>query len=66
MTVSEAAARLHLSSSRIYQFIREGRLSAEPVGGRTLLIPEAEVVRLAALARRPGRRPQPPPAGEPG
>jgi excisionase family DNA binding protein len=55
LSVSEAAARLHVNPGRIRQLVAAGRLPAFKVGGRWVLPDDAVAARLAA--ERPASRP---------
>ena len=51
---TEAARRLGVSSRRVAAMIEQGLLRAEKVG-KTWIIDETEVARLARTHRKPGR-----------
>jgi excisionase family DNA binding protein len=55
--VTEAAAQLGISRRRILQLINEGRLQAEPLGPRFLVVERASVEEYQRL-RRPAGRPR--------
>ena len=55
LTVIEAADRMGVSASRVYQFIAKGRLKVVRFGGKALLV-DAQSVR--AFIRRPRGRPR--------
>lgn len=61
MTVAEAAAELGVRENTITRRVRTGRMKAERVGARGILIPEAEVARWREIGRLP---PGPPPEGD--
>jgi excisionase family DNA binding protein len=50
-TIPQAAARLSISRTRIFEEIRAGRLKAVRAGGRTLIPREAQAEWLASLPR---------------
>jgi excisionase family DNA binding protein len=50
----EAARELGLSKSRVEQFVRAGRLKAEWLAGRRVVL-KADVRLLKSAARKPGR-----------
>ena len=52
-TVRECAAVLGVKKRRVQQFIQEGRLQANKIGGRWFITPE-EVERFKAIPRRSG------------
>jgi excisionase family DNA binding protein len=54
MTVTQAATLLDVSRTRVWQFIADGRLTAETVGSIALL-KRADVLAFARHAREPGR-----------
>lgn len=54
IAAEEAARRLRVSRSRIYQLIREGRLRGEKPGGRDWVIDEASLAQEEARERRVG------------
>jgi excisionase family DNA binding protein len=54
LTLTEASDRLGLSTSRLRQFIGEGRLKATLMG-KTYVVTEREVARFMALERKQGR-----------
>ena len=61
ITVRDAAAILQRSTSRVHQFIREKRLRSRLLTRRLIVIPEKDVLRLAAMPRlcgKPGHRSQ--------
>ncbi len=53
----EAARRLGVSVGRITTMIRSGIVSAQKIG-RTWVLEESEVARVAKLTRLPGRPPK--------
>lgn len=61
LTVTEAAARLGLSDSRVYKLVTAGRLETIRVGGKVLLLLEKDVKRFKRqpAGRPPPRRPRP-------
>lgn len=54
LTVSEVAKRLRLSTMRVQQFIRTGRLAATKFG-HVWAIDKKTVEQFASLPRKPGR-----------
>lgn len=54
MSVEEAASLLHVSTSRVRQFCRAGRIKANKVG-RDWVIDQADARRFAATPRVPHR-----------
>ncbi len=57
LSVNEAADIIGVDGSRVRQWIGEGRLKAERVGGRWVLR-ESVVLKFAAIERYPGRPPK--------
>jgi len=55
LTIEEAAGRLCLSASRVYQFVNAGRIEAVRVGGKVFLLSERAVRR---FKRQPAGRPR--------
>lgn len=55
LTTLEAAERLGVGQSRVYQLIEQGRLKAKRIGGRLLLI---EVASVRSFKRLPRGRPR--------
>jgi excisionase family DNA binding protein len=51
---AEAATRLGISARRVSAMIQNGQLRAMKIG-KTWIIEEAEIVRLAKMKRQPGR-----------
>ena len=54
LSTTEAAAVLHVDPSRVRLLCKLGRIETIKVGN-TYAIAESEVLRLAAIERRPGR-----------
>ena len=52
--LTQAAKHLGISRQRAHQLVRRGILRAEQIAGRWL-VPQEELVRLAAIVRLPGR-----------
>ena len=59
MTVTQAAEAMGISVTALYDRIRAGKVQADRVGQRVLLIPESEVDRWRAVGRlKPGPKPR--------
>jgi excisionase family DNA binding protein len=59
LTIEECAVRLSVSPERVRQFVREGRLKAERIGARLLVVLESELKAFQKLPReRTGRPPK--------
>lgn len=54
LTVAEAARLLNLTTCRIHQFIREGRLSSKRLGDRFLVVPMEDLERFRQIPRHTG------------
>ena len=57
MTLSEAAAELAVSKSRVEQYVRDGRLAVAVRAGGVRFVLRSDVVRLKRTPRRPPGRP---------
>jgi excisionase family DNA binding protein len=57
MTLSEAAAELAVSKSRVEQYVRDGRLAVAARAGGVRFVLRSDVVRLKRTPRRPPGRP---------
>ena len=59
MTVTQAAEAMGISVTALYDRIRAGKVQADRVGQRVLLIPESEVDRWREVGRlKPGPKPR--------
>jgi len=56
LTVAEAARLLELTTCRIHQFIREGRLSSKRIGDRLLLVAMDDLERFRQIPRHTGKK----------
>jgi len=54
LSTTQAAAQLHVDPSRVRRLCQAGRIKTTRVG-KTYAIAERELVRFAAIPRRPGR-----------
>jgi excisionase family DNA binding protein len=61
LTIEECAERLAVSPERVRQFVREGRLKAERVGARLLVVRESD---LKAFEKQPRERTGRPPSAK--
>jgi hypothetical protein len=57
MTLSETAAELAVSKSRVEQYVRDGRLAVAVRAGGVRFVLRSDVVRLKRTPRRPPGRP---------
>lgn len=57
LNVKDAAAYLRVTTSRIYELIRDNRLTARKVSERCWLVEVASLEAYASGDRKPGRRP---------
>jgi excisionase family DNA binding protein len=57
LTVKEISGRLGISEARVKQIIRSGRLPAQRVGARLLLVLERDVEAFEQMPRDKGGRP---------